>query len=165
MWRELVDEARSRVSVWWYIQQQKRAHPGWPRILRGPVGSVQGALDGHWDDFNDAPERLTAPQSALMHAWAADGLIGNGGMAALVESMGDRGPAIVQGFRALDLPEYAEAVDRALEVIAGWPPGGAEEAELERLETVTYSFADALPIKAVRFIEAHPADFPSSRAA
>ena len=114
-----------------------------------------------------------------MHAWAADGLIGNGGMLALVESMGDRGPAIVQGFRALDLPEYAEAVARALEffpdagaadpddrlaVTAEWSPGGTEEAELERLEALTYSFADALPIKAVRFMEAHPADFPVSPA-
>ena len=62
-----------------------------------------------------------------MHAWAADGLIGNGGM-------------------------------------AEWPPGGVQEAELQRLEALTYSFADALPIKAVQFVTDHPADFPTSPA-
>ena len=175
---QLARDVRAHVTVWWQVRQQLRGNSGGPFSPRGLPGVVGDAIAGLWDDFDDAPERLTPAQSSLQHAWAADGLIGNGGMLAVVESLGDRGPAVVQGFRALDLPAYGDAVARALDLFprAGdtdpadrlavaeeWAAGGPEEAELERLEEVTYSFADVLPIKAAAFMADHPADFPATR--
>jgi len=176
--RALASELRAHVTVWWHVRQQLRGNPGWPFPQSGLPGVVEDAIAGLWDTFNDAPERLTPAQSSLMHAWSADGLIGNGGMLALVDSLGDRGVEVVQGFRALGLPAYADAVssalalfpragedepDARLAVAEGWAPGGPEEDELERLETITFSFADVLPIKAAAFVADHPVDFPTAR--
>jgi hypothetical protein len=172
--RQLAGEIRARVTVWWYVRQQLRGNPGWPGTQKGLPGTVEKAIAGLWEVFDEAPERLTAAQSSLMHAWVADGLIANGGMLALVDSLGERGPTVVQGFRDLGVPAYADAVALALElfptagapepadrlaVADAWASGGPEEAELGRLEEISFSFADVLPIKAAAFVADHPGDF------
>jgi hypothetical protein len=107
-----------------------------------------------------------------------DGIINNGGLPALVETLGDRGPAVAAAFAVLGLPGRAEVVLRTLELYptAGapspderlsawdtWTAGGPEETELARLESRYFSLdaTEALATAGARFLRAHPADFPS----
>lgn len=182
MWRGLLDEARSRISVAWHVWWQEQVPPGWPGLPRNSdAGIVEKAIGGLWDEFNDSPDRLTGPQATLMHAWVASRLISDGGLPALVETLGDRGATVADAFAALGLPGRADVVLRMLELYptAGapsaderlsawdnWTAGGPEETELARLERsyVALSATEAVPAAGARFVRAHPADFPSSPA-
>jgi hypothetical protein len=179
IWRDLVDEARSRVSVAWHVWRQENTYPGWPGIPRASDAMIVGAaIAGLEDDFRDAPHRLTGPQATLMYAWVADGTIADGGLPALVETLGDRGAAVADAFAALGLPGRADVVRRTLELYptAGatspderlsawdtWAAAGPEETELERLESRyrSLSATEAVDAAGARFVTDHPADFPA----
>jgi hypothetical protein len=176
--RRLWDVVHARASVWWYVRQQQRATPGWPRIGTGQVGYVQRSLDPLWTTFDAYPHRLSPAQSTVLHVWAADGLIGNGGMRSLIESMGDRGPEVVRALWSLGLEAYAAAVSRTLELFPtaaaatpderlsaedAWTEGGPEHQELDRLEEIAWSQGDLVLPALVGMIREHPQDFPGSR--
>ena len=130
VWRELLDEARSRVTVSWHVWKQEHLYPGWPGLPRdSDARIVEKAIDGLWDGFHESPDRLTGPQATLMHAWVADATIKDGGLPALVEILGDRGAAVADAFAALGPPGRADVLLRTL---ALYPSAGAPSAD-ERL--------------------------------
>lgn len=182
MWRDLLDDARSRVSVAWHVWKQEHAYPGWPGIPRdSDTVIVEKAIAGLWDDFHDSPHRLSRPQATLMHAWVAHRAITDGGLPALVEGLGDRGAAVADAFGALGLRGRADVVLRTLELYptAGapspderlsawdtWVAAGPEETELALLESrwSALSTTEAVDAAGARFVTDHPADFPASPA-
>jgi hypothetical protein len=105
-------------------------------------------------------------------------MIADGGLPALVETLGDRGAAVADAFAALGLPGRADVVLRTLDLYptAGassaderlsawdtWTAAGPEETELERLESRWFSLSatEAVDAAGARFVTDHPADFPT----
>lgn len=142
------------------------------------VVTVQAAVQPLWTAYFEEPDRLTPAQSALVHVWATLGMVDNGGLVHFVDTTGDRGTAVVAGFRALGLDDYADIIERTLRLYpaasAGdpderlraqdaWEEGGAEETELNALDDQAIRFSHSRQVEraAAAFVRAHPDDFPA----
>jgi Domain of unknown function (DUF4375) len=89
------------------------------RSLEQRIYAVCGAADEHGMDA------LSAPQRTIVLAWAAKGIIGNGGFKYFYEGEW-RGAELAQAYRALGFAAAAEACDRSLDAFpARQPPRDA----------------------------------------
>jgi aspartate aminotransferase-like enzyme len=141
--------------------------------------TVQAAVQPLWTAYFEEPDRLTPVQSALVHIWATLGMVDNGGLVHFFDTIGDRGTAVVTGFRALGLTEYADIIERTLRLYpaaavgdpderlraqAAWEEGGTEETELGALDdqAIRISHSRQVERAAAAFVRAHPDDFPEA---
>lgn len=144
------------------------------------VDAVQAALEPLWPDFDEAVETgdfsaMSEGQRAVAFAWVLSGLVGNGGLASWVESMGHRTPAAKAALTHLGAAEYVPLLDEAthlyptfaaddpdVRLSASEEWSDEDEARLERLDRDFHRLEGGrglVEYHAATYVSAHPAEF------
>ena len=145
--------------------------------------AVQAALDPVWPAFNEAVDvtgdfsALTGGQRAVAFAWVLSGLVGSGGFASWIESIGHRTPEAKAALAHVGASEYVPLLDRAMRLyptFAATDPmerlsasdhwTDEDEARLEALDETFYDLSqnrDRVRHYAAAYVTAHPEEFPN----
>jgi hypothetical protein len=146
--------------------------------------AVETALQPLWPAFDSAVESsgdfsaLTEGQRAVAFAWVLSGLVGNGGFASWIESLGDRTPQARAAMEHLGAVEYVALLDEAVRLYPDWAAGtpderssaaeawtDAEQTRLDALDEAFYRLAeerDLVEHYAAGYVTAHPEEFPTA---
>lgn len=106
-------------------------------------------------------------------------MVDNGGLPHFIATTGDRGAAVVTGFRTVGLDEYAEIIERTLRLYPtasaqdpderlsaqeSWEEGGVEHQRLDELDDRASRISASRQIEraAAAFVREHAADFPGA---
>lgn len=106
-------------------------------------------------------------------------MVDNGGLPHFIETTGDRGDAVVQGFRSLGLDDYARVIERTLRLYPtasggdpderlsaheSWEDGGVEDTELNELDAQASRISASRQVErtAAAFVREHADDFPGA---
>ena len=144
---------------------------------------VQAALEPLWPTFDEAAYEtgdfspMTEGQRAVAFVWILSGLVGNGGFASWIESLGHRTSEVKSALAYLGATEYVPLLDEATRLyptFAADNPGerlsaseawtDEDETRRESLDESFYRLAesgDLVEHYAATYVSAYPGEFPS----